>query len=178
MCAKGLLIVMFYWKLQLPEVMHYEVLKFQIDVFLCRSFYFAFSIMSEIYLHWSRRPPADMSKKVLLPKDIQQARLDEKWTILKQIFDAWASKLTSLSGLLFEFFWNILGESQKEFSASYGLNLMSNLVRKTQDMNCNVFLFFWRNSPCWDHQWKSALSSFVCCLSCASSLSFTTSMSL
>ena len=41
-----------------------------------------------------------MSKKLLLPKDLQQARLDEKWSQLKGIFDAWASKLTNVSGNL------------------------------------------------------------------------------
>ena len=39
-----------------------------------------------------------MSKKLSLPKDLQQARLDEKWTDLKAIFDAWAAKLTNVSG--------------------------------------------------------------------------------
>ena len=40
-----------------------------------------------------------MSKKLSLPKDLQQARLDEKWAELKGIFDTWASKLASVSGI-------------------------------------------------------------------------------
>jgi len=57
-----------------------------------------------------------MSKKLSLPKDLQQARLDEKWTDLKAIFDAWAAKLTNVSDEIEIYRCLILGESSLEQS--------------------------------------------------------------